>query len=126
MTAPVLVGPSPTGGGPAPSLAGNEMAVLQGAAAGETYAQTAARIFLTEKSVSNVGLRVMAKLGARTMAQAVFVAVQLKILDPTRRHGDHAGFAAHRYYGEEPCEECWEGERAYRRDRRAARKANAA
>jgi DNA-binding CsgD family transcriptional regulator len=98
------------------------MAVLEGAASGETYAQTAARIFLTEKSVSNVGLRVMAKLGAQTMAHAVFIAVQLRILDPTRRHGDHPGFAAHKYYGEEPCEACWEGERAYRRERRAARK----
>lgn len=121
-----MVGPSPAGGGPVPSLTDNELAVLQGAAAGETYGQTAARIFLTDKSVANVGLRVMGKLGAQTMAHAVFLAVQLKILDPTRRHGDHAGFAAHRYYGEEPCEACWEGERAYRRDRRAARKANAA
>lgn len=105
-----------------PSLTANEMAVLQGAAAGETYAQTAARIFLTDKSVSNVGLRVMAKLDAQTMAHAVFLAVQLRILDPNRRHGDHAGFAAHRYYGEEPCDACWAGERAYRRDLRAARK----
>lgn len=121
MTAPVQVGPSPSGGGPVPSLTANEMAVLHGAVAGETYAQTAGRIFLTEKSAANVGLRVMAKLGARTMAHAVYLAVQLRILDPNRRHGDHAGFAAHRYHGEEPCEACWEGERAYRRDRRAAR-----
>lgn len=121
MTAPVQVGPSPHGGGPTPSLTGNELAVLQGAAAGETYAHTAARIFLTDKSVSNVALRVMAKLGAQTMAHAVYLAVQLRILDPTRRHGDHAGFAAHRYYGEDPCDLCWEGERAYRRDRRAVR-----
>jgi hypothetical protein len=53
----------------------------------------------------------------------VFLAVQAGLLDPRRRHGDHAGFAAHRYRGEEPCEACWEGERAYRRERRAARRA---
>lgn len=118
-----MVGPSPSGDGPVLSLSENEMDVLKGAAAGETYAQTAARIFLTDKSAANVGLRVMAKLGARTMAQAVYLAVQMRILDPNRRHGDHAGFAAHRYYGEDPCDLCWEGERAYRRDRTAARKA---
>lgn len=123
MTAPVLVGPSPSSGGPAPSLSENELAVLKGAAAGETYAQTASQICMTEKSVSNVGRRLMAKLGAQTLAHAVFIAVQLKILDPTRRHGDHAGFAAHKYYREDPCQACWEGERAYRAERRAARKA---
>jgi hypothetical protein len=72
----------------------------------------------------NVGSRVIDKLEARDMAHAVFVAVQLGLLDPRRRHGDHAGFAAHRYRDEEPCEACWEGERAYRRERRAARKAS--
>jgi len=74
------------------------------------------------QSVKNAGFRVITKFGARDMAHAVFIAVQLRILDPTRRHGDHAGFAAHRYRSEEPCEACWEGERAYRRERRAARK----
>lgn len=120
------VGPAPQGGGPVPNLSGNELAVLQGSADGETYAQTAKRISLTDKSVANVGRRLMAKLGAQTMAQAVFISVRLRILDPTRRHGDHAGFAAHRYHGEEPCGACWEGERAYRRERRVARRLHSA
>ena len=84
--------------------------------------QIAAKAHRTYSYIVNVGSRVIEKLGARDMAHAVFIAVQIGLLDPTRRHGDHAGFAAHRYYGEEPCEACWEGERAYRRGRRAARK----
>jgi hypothetical protein len=74
------------------------------------------------QSVKNAGFRVITKFGAKDMAHAVYLAVQLRVLDPARRHGDHAGFAAHRYRKEEPCEACWEGERAYRRDRRAARR----
>jgi hypothetical protein len=85
----------------------------------------AARMHYTYRSAKDVGSRVIEKLGAKDMTHAVFIAVQLGLLDPRRRHGDHAGFAAHRYRGEEPCEACWEGERAYRRERRAARRRNA-
>jgi len=126
MSAPVRVGPSPSGGGPVPSLTGNEMRVLQCAANGQTYAAIAHDLGYQEKSVSKMALRLARKLGAANITHAVFLACRAGILDPSRRHGDHAGFAAHRYYGEEPCEACWEGERAYRRDRRAARKVNAA
>jgi hypothetical protein len=83
----------------------------------------AARMHYTYRSAKDVGSRVIEKLAAKDMTHAVFMAVQLGLLDPRRRHGDHAGFAAHRYRGEEPCEACWEGERAYRRGLRAARKA---
>ena len=121
MSAPVQVGPSPQGGGPVPSLNPAEMTVLEGRANGLTYMQIAARLHYTYSSTVNVGSRVIEKLGARDMAHAVFTAVQTGLLDPRRRHGDHAGFAAHKYRGEEPCEECWDGERAYRRERRAAR-----
>lgn len=126
MTAPVQVGPSPSGGGPVPSLTVNEKTVLERAANGETYAVIARALGYQEKSVSKMALRLARKLGANNITHAVFLACQLRILDPSRRHGDHAGFAAHRYRGEEPCEACWEGERAYRAERRAARKAHAA
>ena len=126
MTALVMVGPSPQGGGPTPSLNPAELRVLEGRANGLTYMQIAAQLRYTYSSTVNVGSRVIDKMGARDMAHAVFLAVQMRILDPNRRHGDHAGFAAHRYYGEEPCEACREGERAYRRARRAARKSNSA
>jgi len=126
VSAPVLVGPSSPGGGPAPSLSEVELAVLVGVANGQTYRIIAKQINYTYKSVKEVGVRVLRKLGAEDMPHAVFLACGAGILDPKRRHGDHAGFAAHKYHEEEPCEACWEGERAYRRERRAARRASAA
>ena len=122
MSAPVQVGPLPSVDGPAPSLNPAEMTVLRGRANGLTYMQLAAQMHYTYSSTVNVGSRVIEKMGARDMAHAVFIGVQTGLLDPRRRHGEHAGFAAHRYRGEEPCEACWEGERAYRRALRAARK----
>lgn len=101
-----------------------ELDVLRGSANGETYAETARRIFITEKSVSNVARRVMRKLDARTMPHAVHLAWQAGILR-RERHGDHAGFTAHVRRGEDPwaCQQgCPEGERAYRTGRRQQRK----
>jgi DNA-binding CsgD family transcriptional regulator len=123
VTAPVQVGPSPQGGGPVPSLTSNELAVLERAANGQTYAVIARDLGYVEKSVSKMALRLARKLGANNITHAVFLACQMKILDPTRRHGDHAGFNAHKYRGEDPCQACWDGERAYRAERREARKA---
>lgn len=100
--------------------------MLQLAAYGQTHRQIARDLVIAEKSVSYLVSEVLHRLGANNITHAVFLACQAGILDPTRRHGDHAGFAAHRYYGEEPCEACREGERAYRRERRQARKSNAA
>lgn len=125
MTAPVMVGPSPQGGGPTVSLPARDVEFLERLARGETTHDIAAAWRMEMTSIWTVAERLRKRLGANTNEQAVYLACQMKILDPTRRHGDHAGFAAHRYYGEEPCEACWEGERAYRRDRRAARKSNA-
>ncbi|MCL8016908.1 LuxR C-terminal-related transcriptional regulator [Streptomyces sp. AS02] len=102
------------------------MELLTRVANGESYPQIATDWVVEPITVRTTGARVLRKLGANSIAHAVFLACQMRILDPTRRHGDHAGFAAHRYRGEEPCEACWEGERAYRAERRAARKANAA
>ncbi|MFD8899851.1 response regulator transcription factor [Streptomyces ardesiacus] len=114
--------PAPTRGA-GPALTPSELAVLERAANGHTYALIARDLGYQEKSVSKMALRLARKLGARNITHAVFLAVAAGVLDPRRRHGDHAGFVAHRRRGEEPCEACWDGERAYRRDRRAARKA---
>lgn len=124
--APQLVGPSSSSGGPVPSLAPREVEFLQRLARGETIQQIARAWHYEESGARSIGDRLRKKLGAKTNTHAVFIAVQLRILDPTRRHADHAGFMAHRRAGEEPCEACWEGERAYRRERRQARKSNAA
>lgn len=100
-----------------------EVQVLEGIANGGSYAGIAQDLVLAHASVKNYAASAIKKLGARSQAQAVYIAVQQGYLDPSRRHGDHAGFAAHVYRGEDPCEACREGERAYRRERRAARKA---
>ncbi|MFD8777577.1 hypothetical protein [Streptomyces sp. NPDC059916] len=108
----------------APALAPREVEYLERLARGESIQEIAQAWHYEESGARSIGERLRKKLGARTNTQAVFIAVQLKVLDPTRRHGDHAGFAAHRYRGEEPCDACWAGERAYRTERRAARKAS--
>lgn len=122
MTAPVMVGPSPQGAGPVPSLSDREAELLARVANGESYRQLARDWRVQEITVRTTGARVLKKLGANSIAHAVFVACQLRILDPTRRHGDHAGYAAHVYRNEEPCAACKRGESAYRAERRAARR----
>lgn len=103
-----------------PALSRNELDVLQGAADGETYAETGSRIFITEKSVSNIAARAMRKLDAKTMPHAVILACRAGLLDgKPRRHGDHAGYAAHLYRREDPCALCKAGERVYRNARRS-------
>ncbi|MFI0929685.1 helix-turn-helix transcriptional regulator [Streptomyces sp. NPDC021012] len=116
-------GPAPSSAGPGPSLTPNEIAVLSGAAEGATYAVIAHRLGLREKSVNSLAHRLARKLGAQNITHAVLLACRAGILDGRpRRHGDHAGYAAHVARGEEPCEACWAGERAYRTERRRARK----
>ncbi|WP_185832513.1 helix-turn-helix transcriptional regulator [Streptomyces sp. WAC 04229] len=131
-TAPPRPGPPPPGSGAGPSpddplkglpLTARQLDVLHRIAQGQSWQQIGRDLGLTVGGVGSHSKQILRKLGAQTSAHAVFLACASGILDPTRRHGDHAGFAAHRYYGEEPCEACWEGERAYRRERRAARKA---
>lgn len=123
MSAPPLVGPSPQGGGPVPSLTPRQTQVLELAAVGMSYYQIGRALGIAENTVDVLMRQLFKRLGAHTLPHAVFLACGAGILDPRRRHGDHAGFAAHKYRGEEPCEACWEGERAYRRERRAARRA---
>ena len=102
-----------------------EFEVLRGSALGETYAETGRRIFITEKSVSNVATRIMRKLDAKTMPHAVHLAYQFGLLR-RERHGDHAGYAAHTRRGETPCDACTEGELEYRAQRRQMRRQTAA
>jgi hypothetical protein len=87
--------------------------------------QLAGRLRYSHVGIKKIGLRVLVKLDARDMAHAVLIACHAGLLDGRpRRHGDHAGFAAHIRRGEDPwaCEACAEGERTYRRGRKAARR----
>lgn len=105
---------------PGPLLTDNELAVLRGASEGDTYAVIASRLGLAEKSVGKIAFRLSRKLGAANITHAVLLACHAGILDGRpQRHGDHAGYAAHWYRGEEPCEACRRGERVYRNARRA-------
>ncbi|MFD7855199.1 response regulator transcription factor [Streptomyces microflavus] len=127
MTAPAQVGPSPSGGGPAVSLSPRQLEVLQHIAAGLTGPEIAHAMHLAVGTVHYHQQVILTVLKARNLTNAVFLACRAGVLDGRpRRHGDHAGFAAHVYRGEEPCEACQVGERAYRAERREARKRNAA
>ncbi|MFG2328286.1 hypothetical protein ACGFMM_01535 [Streptomyces sp. NPDC048604] len=103
-------------------LTDNELAVIRGAAQGDTYAVIAARHGLHAKSVNKIAFRATRKLGGRNIAHAVLLACRAGILDGRpQRHGDHAGYEAHIRRGEDPkqCQEgCWAGERAYRNGRK--------
>ncbi|MFD5798639.1 LuxR C-terminal-related transcriptional regulator [Streptomyces diastatochromogenes] len=108
-----------------PSLSPRETDLLRRLAQGDTLQEVARDWHYGESGARSIGERMRKKLGAKTNTQAVFIACQLKILDPGRRHGDHAGFAAHVRHGEDPwaCTQgCPEGERAYRAERRRARR----
>ena len=124
MSAPVQVGPSPSGGGPVPSLTSNELAVLEHAANGDTYATIARELGYQEKSVSKMALRMARKLGANNITHAVLLACRAGVLDGrprSQRHGDHSGYTQHQKRHEEACAACKAGERAYQAQRRSAR-----
>lgn len=117
MTAPATV----------PVLTARETEVLRRVAAGDTYVHIARDWIVQPVTVRTVGLHIIRKLGARTITHAVFLACRAGLLDGrAQRHGDHAGYARHVYAGEEPCEACREGERAYRQAYRAGRRARPA
>ncbi|MEU1086369.1 response regulator transcription factor [Streptomyces sp. NPDC005576] len=101
-----------------------EVQILGLIAQGGTYQGVADELHLAYNTVKNYAASAITKPGANTQAHAVLLACHAGLLDgKPRRHGDHAGFAAHRYRGDEPCDVCWAGERAYQSERKAARKA---
>jgi DNA-binding CsgD family transcriptional regulator len=107
-------------------LATRETEILLLVSQGFSYREAGQRVqpAVSENTAKAHMQHVLAKLGAHTAPHAILLACRAGLLDGRpQRHGDHAGFATHRYRGEEPCDECWEGERAYRRERRRARKA---
>ena len=102
-----------------------ELEVLRGAADGETYGATGARIFMEGKSVSNAARRVMRKLDAKTMPHAVLLACRAGLLDGrprSQRHGDHGGYTNHQKRGEDACAACKAGESRYQVERRLRRR----
>ena len=107
----------------AASLTEHELRVLELVALGNTHEAIGLQLVMTAKGVTPTVNRAIKKLGAHNAPHAVLLACRLGLLDGRpQRHGDHPGFIAHQRRGEDPCEACWDGERAYRRARRAARK----
>lgn len=110
-----------------PRLTTRETEVLRRVAEGATYGQLAQEWGIAEVTVRVYGHRARRALGAATLAHAVLLACQAGLVDGRpRRHGDHAGFAAHEQRGEDPkaCPfGCWEVELAYRAGLREARRA---
>lgn len=103
------------------ALTAHELRVLRLVALGHTHEQIAEQLVMTRKGVTPTVNRVIRKLGAHNAPHAVHLAHQAGILR-RERHGDHAGYAAHLYRGEDPCDLCKAGERAYRNQRRQQRK----
>ncbi|MER6183064.1 helix-turn-helix transcriptional regulator [Streptomyces sp. NPDC001652] len=102
---------------PTGKLTDLETAVLRCAAEGATIEATARQLGKSMPAVQDTRHRLMGKLGATSLVNAVHLAWQAGILR-RERHGDHAGYAAHLYRREDPCDLCKAGERKYRNSRR--------
>jgi DNA-binding CsgD family transcriptional regulator len=65
-------------------LTAREREILEGAADGETAAQTGARLYLSSETVKSYRKRVIAKLGARNGTHAVALALRSGLLPMPR------------------------------------------
>jgi DNA-binding CsgD family transcriptional regulator len=98
-----------------PVLTALQQEVLELAAEGYTYRQIGRCLGITPSAASNRAEHAIRNLGATSIANAVLLACRAGILDGRpQRHGDHAGYEAHRKRGETPCEACKAGEREHR------------
>lgn len=107
-----------------------EMDVLLAMAAGRTLAQIATEWGVERGTVHTFAARLRRRLGAETNPHAVFLACQAGLLDGRpQHHGDHNGYEAHIRRGDrgdEICDDCRAGEKAYRAGLREARNAQKA
>ncbi|MEU0665729.1 hypothetical protein ABZ508_26585 [Streptomyces lavendulocolor] len=107
-------------------LSGREQALLELMSEGLTFhlAGKALNPPADERTARRTLANAYVKLGAENLPHAILLACRAGVLDGRpRRHGDHAGYAAHARAEEEPCDACVEGERAYRAEQRRARRA---
>lgn len=108
-------------------LTDRELHVLTRQAEGALLRELAAEMHMSIGGVGHITSSAIRKLGARNVTNAVLLACRAGLLDGRpQRHGDHAGYVAHKYRGEDPCKDCRKGENRYRaeqrkRARRAAR-----
>ncbi|KOU20933.1 hypothetical protein ADK52_25425 [Streptomyces sp. WM6372] len=125
MTAPARPVPTSRRGPSSKPLTPHQLEAFRLAATGHTHAAIGHRLGIDEKSVGKLMTEVFRKLGAVNMPNAVLLGCQAGILDgQRRRHGDHAGYEAHRRRGEDPklCETCSAGEREHKAALKARQK----
>ena len=97
--------------------------VLQLAAQGQTYHQIGRALGITRNTVDVLMRQICKRLQAQNLPHAVLLGCRAGILDgKPRRHGDHAGYNAHKYRGEDPCDLCVAGERKYRAEQQRNRR----
>jgi DNA-binding CsgD family transcriptional regulator len=80
MTVRKTLGPPPVGDGPLPELSRNERTVLEASAQGATYGAIARKIGITEKAVGNIAMRVVSKMGAKSITHAVYLGCRTGLL----------------------------------------------
>lgn len=109
-----------------PVLTQDQVAALELVAQGYTLERAGKQLGVTRNAVKLRLHRAMAQLGAENSTHAVFLACLAGILDGRpQRHGDHAGYEAHRRRGENPkdCPHgCWAAEQAHKAALRARQK----
>lgn len=105
-----------------PQLTVSELTLIERLAEGDTYERIAKDLGVQRRTLRKRAERAFHKLGAVNMPNAVILACRAGLLDGRpQRHGDHAGYEAHRRRGEEPCDACRVGEREHRASMRAAK-----
>jgi DNA-binding CsgD family transcriptional regulator len=98
-----------------------EQGTLELVANGLTFEQIGRQVGISAHAAELRMWRAKQKLGGTTTPHAILLACRAGLLDGRpRRHGDHAGYMAHRRRGEDPCEACRDGERAHRAGRKEA------
>ncbi|GAA3384410.1 response regulator transcription factor [Streptomyces racemochromogenes] len=106
---------------PGAALSDLEATVLRLAAEGHSYPAIGRILGRSTAAVQDSRQRAIIKLGAASSAHAVLIACRAGLIDGRpQRHGDHAGYEAHRRRGEQPCDACRMGERAHRQRQRDA------
>ncbi|MER7507035.1 helix-turn-helix transcriptional regulator [Streptomyces lavendulae] len=123
MTTPARPVPTSRRGPSKRPVTPHQLRALQLAANGSTQAAIASQLGIDDKSVGKLMTEIFRKLDARNVAHAVLLACRAGLLDgrPLLRHGDHAGYEAHRKRRIPYCEPCREGEKAYRDELKAKR-----
>lgn len=112
-----------------PELTELEVEVLRLASEGLGYQEIAERIYVIPRRATEIKTGALRKLGARNIANGILLACRAGLLDGRpQRHGDHNGYEAHIRRGDrgdEICDACRAGEKAYRAGLKAAKEAAA-